>query len=299
VARKQTKSAGAEDATPLLRPRRAPKPSSLVYVYCIVQSATVPPLRRVKGLPDADAPRAVSLEKSRWLVLADVPRSRFNETALDAGLHDLDWVGACALAHDALIMDVMRSGPVVPMRLFTIFEDERRARSQARRAARQISSTLRRVAGHAEYGVRIGTRPGGPPGSGQARSAASAGARSTGSALAPAGSGRPRELSGRSFLEHKRDQLVARRRPTVSSSERRRVFERLAAIADDARERPIPESGTSVWLDGAFLVAIGEAAAFRREVERLARELRSEGHDVVLTGPWPPYNFLDEHAVQS
>ena len=285
----KTTTAHGKRAASRPRPRAASgKSSSLVYVYCIVQSADAPPLQRLDGLPDAGPARASSLGESRWLVLADVPRSRFDEGALAAGLQDLDWVGTCAVAHDALIMEVMKSGPVLPMRLFTMFESEERACAQARAAADQIARTLCRVANHAEYGVRIGATP----------AARRARASSTGSGQASA-SGQHRPARGRSFLEQKRDQIAARRRPpTLPPAERRRVFERLSALADDARERAIPDSGSSVWLDGAFLVSLDSAPAFRREVQQLTDELQREGHDVVLTGPWPPYSFLDEHGVE-
>ena len=266
MAMKQTRTAAASPSSPL------------VYVYCIAESAAAPALGRARGLPDAGRPRAVSLGGSRWLVLADVPSGRFGETALEEGLRDLDWVGACAMAHDALIMNVMKSGPVVPMRLFTIFEDEARARAQANAAARKVARTLRRVAGHAEYGVRIGA---------------------TARAARKPPRARP-AVGGRSYLEQKRDQLAARRAPTVVPEEdRQRVFDRLAAVADEARERPIPAIGSAVWLDGAFLVPLRKAPAFRREVRRLAGELKGDGHEVVLTGPWPPYSFLDEYAAES
>jgi hypothetical protein len=256
--------------------RSKSEPPSLVYVYCIAESAAPPALGRTKGLPDAGPARAVPLGRSRWLVLADVPRPRFDDRGLEEGLRDVEWVGACALAHDALIMAAMKSGPVVPMRLFTIFEDEDRARAQAKAAAKKVARTLQRVAGHAEYGVRIGV-------SRSARRNASV----------------PATTTGRSFLEQKRDQLAARRAPiVVPRAERRRVFERLAAAADDARERPVPEAG-SAWLDGAFLVPLRKAPAFRREVRRVAGELKGDGHSVVLTGPWPPYSFLEEDAAES
>jgi len=269
---KRTKAASGK---PRPAPARTPpSPETLAYVYCIVESHAPPRLGRVKGVPGASPPRAVALADSRWLVTAEVPAARFGEAAVAAGLKDVDWVGACAMAHDALVMEAMKSGPVVPMRLFTIFDDDERARAQARRAARKIGSTLRRVAGRAEYGVRIAVAP-------DARPRASA-------AAAP--------LTGRSFLEQKRRQLEARRRPDVPPDERRRVFDRMARLADEARRRPIPEEGSRVWLDGAFLVPLGTAAAFRREVRRLTGELGRDGHDVVLTGPWPPYSFLDAHG---
>ena len=269
-------SARRQPAVPRRAAPRAAAPS-LVYVYCIVQSETAPPTARTKPLPGAAPPRAVGIGASRWLVVADVPRSRFDAEALSARLHDLDWLGRCAVAHDAVVMNMMKTGPVVPMRLFTIFASEARAAAEVRRAARQISRTLRRVAGRAEYGVRI--------------SAASGGARA-----APSKPVR----TGRSFLEHKRDQLAARRRPaSVAPEERARVFQRLAALSDAAQERPIPMDGARVWLDGAFLVALSDAPAFRREVRRLSRELLTDGHELVLTGPWPPYSFLGEHGVKA
>jgi hypothetical protein len=278
VATKPTRTTAVKRSAPSLSSRSTARPSSLVYVYCIAESAGAPVVGRARGLPDAGTARAVPLAASRWLVLADVPRARFEERALEDGLRDLDWVGACAVAHDALIMHVMKTGPVLPMRLFTIFEDEARACAQAKAAAKKVTRTLRRVAGHAEYGVRIAT---------------SQRARQT--------SARPGQpATGRSFLEQKRDQLAARRvAHVVPLEERQRVFQRLAAAADEARERPIPEIGSSVWLDGAFLVPLRKAPAFRREVQRLAGELQAEGHEVVLTGPWPPYSFLDEHAPES
>jgi hypothetical protein len=279
VATKQTRTTAVNRPVPSTSARTTARSSPLVYVYCIVERDVAPGLGRAKGLPDAGAARAVPVGQSRWLVLADVPRARFDERALEEALSDLDWVGACAVAHDALIMHVMKAGPVVPMRLFTIFEDEERARAQAKAAAKKVTRTLRRVAGHAEYGVRIGTIR---------RTRLKAAAQPVHAA------------TGRSFLEQKRDQLVARRAvSSVPLAERQRVFERLASAADEARERPIPEIGSTVWLDGAFLVPLRNAPAFRREVQRLAAELKGEGHEVVLTGPWPPYSFLDEYASES
>lgn len=255
-----------------------PPPAPHAYVYCIVQSRAAPRLGHVEGVPGAGPPRAVALGGSRWLVLADVPAASFDEAALAAGLKDVDWVGACAMAHDAVVMESMKSGPVVPMRLFTIFEDERRALGQARLAARTIARTLRRVAGRAEYGVRIAAVPGARP------RADTAGGR----------------LTGRSFLEQKRRQLEARRSQlAVPAEERRRIFDRLARLADEARPRPIPEGGSRVWLDGAFLVPLGTATAFRRAVRRLSTDLTRSGHEVTLTGPWPPYSFLDADAQNS
>ena len=43
----------------------------------------------------------------------------------------------------------------------------------------------------------------------------------------------------------------------------------------------------------AYLVEDERGAAFRAEVERLAAEFAEPGASVELTGPWPPYNFVE------
>jgi len=35
------------------------------------------------------------------------------------------------------------------------------------------------------------------------------------------------------------------------------------------------------------------AARFRTAIRRLARDLRGDGYGVEVTGPWPPYNFIE------
>ena len=45
-------------------------------------------------------------------------------------------------------------------------------------------------------------------------------------------------------------------------------------------------------LDAAFLVPVKRVATFRASVRKQAERLASHGYRVVLTGPWPAYNFV-------
>jgi hypothetical protein len=49
-----------------------------------------------------------------------------------------------------------------------------------------------------------------------------------------------------------------------------------------------------VVLDAAFLVGRDVAEEFRAEVQAHAERMKALGYDVVLTGPWPAYNFVQE-----
>ena len=66
--------------------------------------------------------------------------------------------------------------------------------------------------------------------------------------------------------------------------------------ATEARRRQATEQatpGSRLLLDAAFLVPSRRANAFRGALRRRARSLSGSGLVVSLTGPWPPYNFVD------
>jgi len=76
------------------------KASTATYVYCVVADTKRPRLTRVPaGLPGAGPVRLLDLDRGRYLVVADVPLSRYGEAAIERGLSDLDWVSRAAVAH--------------------------------------------------------------------------------------------------------------------------------------------------------------------------------------------------------
>ena len=47
-------------------------------------------------------------------------------------------------------------------------------------------------------------------------------------------------------------------------------------------------------LDAAFLVPRACAARFQAQASRESRSLAREGYRLALSGPWPPYSFMQE-----
>jgi hypothetical protein len=75
------------------------------------------------------------------------------------------------------------------------------------------------------------------------------------------------------------------------------LYDRLAAKARLARRRAaseLPAQGGSLLLDAAFLVARSRTRTFRALAAREARDLAPHGYKVDLTGPWPPYTFVQD-----
>ena len=64
-----------------------------------------------------------------------------------------------------------------------------------------------------------------------------------------------------------------------------------AALRRTTTEEASP--GSKLLVDAAFLVPVRRAVSFRAALRKQAKKLEASGLVVSLTGPWPPYNFID------
>lgn len=266
------------------------------YVYCLVAAARRPRLTRMPpgltGLgpvrllavaaPDA-APSRTGRgrhELPLWGVVADAPAATYSERAINRGLSNLDWVSNAAVAHEAVVERFITAPAVLPMKLFTIFISDARALAHFAGTLTDIRRAVTRVSGQQEWGVRVVLD--------RARA-------SSGPAADPA---RARVTSGAGYLQHKKAHydraanLAQRSRTLVSG-----LYEALGRDATLARRRGASElvpSGNPLLLDAAFLVARSHSTRFRAAVARQARQLTPEGYAVTLSGPWPPYTFMQD-----
>ena len=252
-------------------------------VYCLVANRTRPRIRRLlRGLPHGGQLRLLEVDAGLWLVVSDVPLSKYGEAALKRGLADLDWVSTAAVAHETAVESFRSADAVLPMKLFTIFETDERARAHILKNRASVNRLIARVSRMDEWGVRVAVR------------------------LPPADRTRPRAASvskrpaatGSSYLQAKkaqRDRVVHRgQRARAIAAD---LFDELAAHAAEARRRPateLPAEGGPLVLDAALLVPRSGSTRLRNAAARRARALLPEGYAVSLTGPWPPYSFMQD-----
>ena len=258
--------------------------NSLTYVYGIVVADRKPSLARVPaGLPGASPVRLVEIEPARFLAVANVKPRDYGEATINRRLSDLDWVSRAAVAHQQVLEALAARTTVLPMKLFTIFSTDERALADVRNRRAQVDRLVKRVGGHHEFGVRVILD----------RATAMAQQRARG-----AGGSRRAAGNGIAYLTQKKAQrdaaseLATRARDTVAD-----LYDRLARRARLARRRStgeLPVDNGPLLLDAAFLIPRAKARSFRSEVAREARALSKQGYGVVLTGPWPPYTFVQE-----
>ena len=217
----------------------------------------------------------MEIGRSRWAVVGPVPLDRYGETAMAAGVRDLDWVSAVAMAHEAVVEHFSRArgSTVVPMKLFTMFSSADRLVRDLRSQQAGISATMARIRGAREWGSASSEHP---------RHGVLPHAVSQ---SAPA----PRFSPPRSRPAT----------PPVSDLEAAQhaaeaAFRQLARLAREARRRDdVPDGATAPpLLDAVFLVPIAATVRFRAAVRRAAAECRRAGTAVTMTGPWPAYNFV-------
>jgi hypothetical protein len=266
------------------------------YVYCLIAATRRPALPAVSsGLPGTGPVRLVDVNDEatsrrrpagrlsrrpmkQWLVVADAPLARYGEASINRRLSDLGWVARAALAHESVVESFVGVPAVLPMKLFTIFTSDARALEHLRREQDRIGSLLDRVAGHQEWGVRIGLDAGAT------------------SAPRRPGSRAPSERSGVAYLSRKKalhdraSELVHRARAAAAGT-----YDRLQAHAAASKRRAPPQppvqKGT-ILLDASFLVPRSRSVRFRSLVGRESKMLASQGFLVTMSGPWPPYTFV-------
>ncbi len=249
-------------------------PDTATYIYCLVDRPGRPPLTRVPpGLPGATTPDLIDLGRNLWAVSAEVPLDRYAADRLEARMRDLGWIADIALAHESVVeyFAARRHSAVVPMKLFTMFSTVERAAADLKARRREVAAVLRRIRGCQEWGVRVMPPP---------RAAAE---RRTSKAA-----------SGTGFLAAKiraRDDERKMRRAAADAAEA--TVETLSRLARATRLRTAPDNATTPPLiDAALLVPVARVATFRTAAQKCARTCRKAGAELVLTGPWPAYNFV-------
>jgi hypothetical protein len=214
-------------------------------------------------------------------IVSEVPLSEFGEEPIVDNLRDPVWLEHRARAHEAILDTALRFSPVVPFRFGTIYRGEDHVREMLS-AHEGLSETLERVRGRVELGVKgfLAETP---------------------ADTAP-DTAEDEPSAGRRYLEEKqRARQLAEERDALKAGVADASHEQLAAAADGARANPpqpreVSRSDHDMFLNGAYLVAADQEGEFRAALEELEKEHGPRGAAYELTGPWPPYNFVDEPA---
>ncbi|HWH92399.1 MAG TPA: GvpL/GvpF family gas vesicle protein [Baekduia sp.] len=229
--------------------------------------------------PGVDGSAPVELLRHAGLaaLLSEVPLADFGEESLRAGLEDLDRVEALARAHDHVLEAALATGTVIPFRMCTIYETPDHVREMLESRRGPFVAALRRLDGSAEWGVKAFLVLG--PESVAERQAAA---------------------SGVDYLARKREQREAAEEARMTSEAavaaiHAQVAEQAdAAVLGRAQDRGLSGRDAEMVLNASYLVSRERADRLRHLIDELSAAYAEHGIALELTGPWPPYHFVDD-----
>ena len=230
------------------------RPETALYFYCITRSSA--------GVPDqasgvSQSPiQAIGAGELQALVSPVLPSD------LDA--QDSPRVERNIRAHDNVVKAAFDLGPIIPLRFGTVLRDEQAVCEVLETHHDRISDALALLHDKKEWGVKV-------------RLSAQANAEAC-----PA--------SGREYLRQKADQgRLARARDVARLAEE--LHRALSAAVVDTTLLPTREK--EIVLNAAYLVENSEESRFHDLLETLEDRLSHEDLRIEVSGPWPPYNFVN------
>jgi hypothetical protein len=253
------------------------------YVYGIVgaQADLVPDLIGLDDVHEVFLIHGESVAAVASLVALD----EFGEEALQERLEDLSWLERRARRHEQILDRVRAQTTLVPMRLCTIYRDERSVREMLAREHAFLADALHRLEGRTEWGVKMYSVS--DPGEAIAGDADEDDAPSQ----APG--------PGASYLMEKQRQDGRRERTQALIEERCELAHSgLVRAAVEAKLNPVqPQELTGrdepMVFNGVYLVDDARLDNFTSVLRALEPELAEDGLELELTGPWTPYNFVN------
>src|SRR5258708_487724 len=123
-----------------------------VWVYAVCDDMAAKDLGQLTGV-GGELVRGISAH-GLTAVAGDVPLAEFGESALRRNLEDVTWLEATARTHHHVIDVLGQRGPLVPMRLATVYAADAGVAAMLDERAEDFRATLGRVSAHQEWGVK-------------------------------------------------------------------------------------------------------------------------------------------------
>ena len=259
------------------------------YVSCLGETEVLEPLTaqlKIEGMTAGDLCQITAAEDIA-AVISRVPLSEYGQEQLAVNLTGLDWVAEKGTRHEAIVQGFSSRATVIPLRFGTIFLTQDAIQRFMEQHRDSITMMIAKLRGKEEWGLDVyfdrelllealGSR--------------NASVRDLEGRIAAA-------PPGQGYLMSKSLQAL---RQQSAREEIQKVLEAIAAAtsAYPSLQLGLPKFSAAgrAEIGGrfAFLVDRDRFEAFRAQAETLAGDYRDLGLRMELTGPLPPYSFVDE-----
>ncbi|MFA5179694.1 MAG: GvpL/GvpF family gas vesicle protein [Syntrophales bacterium] len=257
-----------------------------IYLFCLTPAASL--LEAAGTGIDGEHPLFVEVVGDIAAVLSAVELDEFSGPGAKEKMENLAWMAPRALRHEEVIMAAMDQGAVLPVRFGTVFSSLTALEEPLRQRREVLKKFFHDVAGKQEWTLK------GYVNLSQAR------ARVTAARLAAEKEQLARLSPGkRYFFEQKIKGAVDK----ATTSWIKGMGEEIGKLAKEAsvsvsecrlQSREVTGRDDEMFFYGALLVPDESMDILERTTDEWNKQHESQGLQVELSGPWPPYHFTPE-----
>jgi hypothetical protein len=267
--------------------RKPPPTGDALWTYCVLRAPGQVPDPPPGVHPDG---RVRPIEHDDLVALVSrVPLAEFGADALHRNLNDLAWLERVARAHEAVLDAALAAATIVPLPMCTIWESEEGVRRMLVSERAELEEALDRLDGRQEWGVKLLVDPAALRKAAHARSDE---APALEAELEARGGGGGGYMVRRRLERHLREVAGALAKELADDIHARLQDWATDAVTSPPQNRELSGHEGEMLLNGAYLVETDRVEQLRELVDKLADRHRNLGARLELTGPWPPYNFV-------
>ena len=258
----------------------------IYYVYAVTRSGAAVQHPELGILENQEI---ISVENVGLRALVSlVPAHKFTREALEHSMTDLGWLERMVRAHTGIVTAIESESGVVPMRFCTVCRSLQKVSDFLASNKTVLLDILDQVKGAHEWGIKVYCDT-----------------KKLGSSLLmpenPGERSKPDKhaTTGTSFLLRKKKMLEQRksmadiRGQCTSDCHNRLDVHAISSLVTALQDKELTGRSEEMIFNGAYLVNQAKAKDFHSTVARLTRQYTDLGFDIVQSGPWPPYHFIE------
>jgi len=256
------------------------------YIYCVRGGAGKIKSKGVDFGSKAEAFPFQDIEA----IASKVDLSKFNAKTIKEKLQeDAKWTEKNVKRHHEVIAEAQKTGAVIPMKFGTLYKTKKNLEAMLKKYYGKFKKLLAQLADKQEWGVKgyiehkkfveiLKNKNKEIQKLEKRRSSISEGMKW--------------------YVDRKSDELIAGQIERGVEEELQRIIKKLEKHAEEIRlndllPKEVGESAKDMILNAACLVRNDALDNFKTLFQELADECDANGIALIMTGPWPPYNFVE------
>jgi hypothetical protein len=259
------------------------------YVYCIRPQVANTLPTKAKGVEFAKSIKALPF-KDIEAIVGEIDPSKFNgEKIKNKLLDDQKWAEENIRAHHEVIDWAFQTSVVIPMKFGTMYKSKKSLDEMLAKYYRRFTNLISRLQDRKEWGVKAYLD----------HKKFIEGLKKKNREIQKLGKRQSSLPEGmRWYTERKIDEIVAGELDEEIEKKLRYFVKKLEKYSEKIQlsgslSKEMQEPGTETIMNAACLVKNDALQSFRDLFHELAKEVVQKGVLFKLTGPWPPYHFVE------